>query len=171
MSSNNSSTQNEQAKKVVEDGPKMRSVAMLSPSAMPLMPRMTPLVKESSPSYSMPAKAAPSPVINTKSIQQFYSHVQSFPSMPHAYFLERTHVAIAHATPNEIAQRVATCLQKQSVAATYHNHEVRVCDRVQGGRVYRGGTHDPVPVFFVGSNLTPFHLCPLFVHGCRGSIF
>jgi len=104
-------------RKIVEDSPQMRSVAMHS--SMPMMPRVAPLAR---------SKAALAPPLVTKSQVTTGSlwNVQQAPRLPSMYFLERTVVHIADASPQQVASRIVECLRAQSVAAVYHDKEALV---------------------------------------------
>jgi len=43
--------------------------------------------------------------------------------LPKMYFLGRTHVCVANVEPRVVAQRIATCFQKESIAAEYNSKE------------------------------------------------
>ncbi len=106
-------------KKIVEDSPTMRSVALVSPPLMPLMQPLTPLKVSS----SVETKSYTTPV-NNKS-----AAIVRFPAFPDDYFLERTHVRIHDATAEEVMSRVSAILDHESIATTYDHKEVSVLDR------------------------------------------
>ncbi|GAX12916.1 hypothetical protein FisN_32Lh062 [Fistulifera solaris] len=108
-------------KKIVEDSPTMRSVALVSPPLMPLMQPLTPLKVSS----SVETKLYTTPV-NNKS-----AAIVRFPAFPDDYFLERTHVRIHDATAEEVMSRVSAILDHESIATTYDHKEVSIaCESV-----------------------------------------
>jgi hypothetical protein len=105
-------------RKIVEDAPEMRSVAMHSVTPMPMMARSSLERLKAAP--SIPSAFA-SPRANTKQkTKENVWSVDSLPSMPLMYFLERTHVYVSNASPKEVARRVADCLRRESIAANYN---------------------------------------------------
>lgn len=100
---------------IVEDSPTMRSVAIAAP---PLMPSMRPLTTKTTTPLKVSAAA---PSLKTTDI------CNSFPELPVGYFLERTHVRIHDATPEQVMSRVESILARESVATHYDKNEVRVC--------------------------------------------
>ena len=122
--------------KIVEDGPKMQSVALHAVPAMPMARSIGPLEGKAAPqqalgtrllqlqSTSRSASKEATPVVTT------VWDVVSAPAVPSMYFFERTHVCIADGTPvHEIAERVALCLRKESIAATFNGRQVRLKGR------------------------------------------
>lgn len=95
---------------VVEDGPQYRSVMMAGPMSAPPMPRSFATMR--------PAKAATQTMQATQqtSIACIW-HVAELPTLPAAYFLERSNVYV-EGEPQDIADRICDCLRKQSIAST-----------------------------------------------------
>ena len=131
---------------VVEDGPQMRSVAMMSAA-----PSMQPAASTIS-SFPPPLKARPSPFGGASpppalrfgsgsqlakeqpTVQHQEQQASSkssweirFPlePVPDFYHLERTHVVVENVDVAVLARRVSDCLRKESIAATYGDEEVR----------------------------------------------
>jgi len=100
-----------QERDIVEDTPQYRSVMIGGPLSAPPMPRSF--------ASTSPFKAAPQ---TKKATQQRSSDaavwsVAELPSLPAAYFLERSNVYV-DGEAQEIADRISDCLRKQSIAAT-----------------------------------------------------
>jgi hypothetical protein len=103
--------------KIVEDGPQMRSMQVMS--AVPLIPRyVEPLAK------AAPIRAGTAKPVVKGSAEWKLSEGDVMP-LPSIYMLERTHVKI-NASVNEVAKRIAQCLQRESIFATYSSQEVSV---------------------------------------------
>lgn len=101
---------NNQEREIVEDTPQYRSVMITGPLTAPPMPRSFASVR--------PFKAAPQAL---KATQQNTSdgaiwNVADLPSLPAAYFLERSNVYV-DGEAQDIANRICDCLRKQSIAA------------------------------------------------------
>ncbi len=86
--------------------------------APPLMPSMQPLtpLKMSS---AVETKLYTTPVKSSSS-----KDITRFPAFPDDYFLERTHVRIQDATPEEVMSRVSAILSHESIATIYDHKEV-----------------------------------------------
>jgi hypothetical protein len=108
-------------KKVVEDAPEMRSVAL---HMAPLMPaarvyertKVSPLVK------SLPSRSS-SHVQERKATGAVWDIV-SAPPLPAHYYLERTHVYVGDSTVDEVACRIAEYMRKESIRVTFDETEV-----------------------------------------------
>lgn len=119
------STDNNESRKIVEDSPIMRSVALVAPPFMPMMRPLTPLKVPSAAVYeATSAKLHVTPL--NKSPLPDWSEITCFPAFPTGYFLERTHVRIHDATPEEVLSRVSAILSHESVATRYDTNEVRL---------------------------------------------
>ena len=114
---------NNEQEKIVEDGPQMRSVTLSSASPMSV-PIPSPFSLE---------RSKPAPVVDPipqKSLVEIEKtrgsvwNVVSAPPLPPMYFLERTKVYVSGTPVGEIAFRVADCLRKDSIAATFNDREV-----------------------------------------------
>jgi hypothetical protein len=112
-------SEQQQQRKIVEDAPEMRSVAMHSVAPMPMMPRFSPLERSKAAPSIRSAFVSPQSSTKQQSKENVWS-VDSLPSMPSMYFLERTHVYVSNASPKEVARRVADCLRRESVAVNYN---------------------------------------------------
>lgn len=139
MSNMNSSSSD----KVEEDRPQMRSVAMgsLQPALLRVPPR-SPLLKTPPVTGDSRTKATSTststPLSSESTTAAWKIDSISLTAIPSYYQLERSHIKIT-VSPKLVAQRIATCLQQESVAAQYHDSEVRYSRR-KGGR--QGGTRE-----------------------------
>ena len=104
-------------RKIVEDSPQMRSVALHS--AVPMMPRMAPLATPKQ-AAAVESVTKEMPVAGSSRLWT----VASAPKLPSMFFLERTHVSVAQTSAQTIANRIVECLRCQSVAARYSDTEV-----------------------------------------------
>jgi len=103
-------SKNSRGNEVEEDVPQYRSVMITGPLSAPPMPRSF---------ASMgPAKMAPRSMQQSKphTSQTTIWNVAELPSMPAAYFLERTNVYVV-GNPQEIADRICDSLRMASIAA------------------------------------------------------
>lgn len=91
---------------------------------MPMMPRSAPLARQkaSPATISLPVKST----TTTTGSKGLLWTVDAAPRLPTMYFLERTHVRVSDASPQEVASRIVECLRKQSVAAVYNDEEALV---------------------------------------------
>lgn len=98
-----------QDREILEDVPQYRSVMIAGPLSAPPMPRSFANVRQfkAAPQTSVQAKPAASAAIWT---------VADLPSLPAAYFLERSNVYV-DGDAQDIANRICDCLRKESVAA------------------------------------------------------
>lgn len=102
---------NDQEREIVEDTPHYRSVMIAGPLSAPPMPRSFASVR--------PFKTAPQSLKHEKPIISGAAvwSVADLPSLPAAYFLERSSVYV-EGDAQEIANRICDCLRKQSIAAS-----------------------------------------------------
>jgi hypothetical protein len=108
--------------KIVEDGPKYRSVAMMTRQPVTLQ----------EPSFgSAQLKSAPYQTINTTLVK---TQQPSMPDswtvgalimMPSFHKLERTHVCISDVKPDEVTRRIVDVVTSLSIAAVYDHKQVR----------------------------------------------
>lgn len=113
--SRNSHDNNEQ---IPEDTPHMRSVALHSAPPMP-MARSFPAPKAFSSVAPMRSHvSAPAKALNKPGWR-----VTNVLPMPPMYFLERTHVVVSDASPQQIAARIVDCMERESVRAVYDDRE------------------------------------------------
>jgi len=108
---------------IVEDSPRMQSVALHSPSPIRL-PRAAPLAK--APPQRIALSEGSNKIAPTSQQQGDLWKVETLKALPIAYLVERTNVYVPDATPQEVASRVADCLRQESIAATYNNSEALV---------------------------------------------
>lgn len=112
---------NEDNNNVVEDVPEMRSVAIRS-SARPALILPTPIAAKAPSRMSAPETKTV--VGHSQSSNWTVGH--SLKPIPLFYLVERTSTRIANASPDEIAARISDFLRAQSVAAKFHDEEVRL---------------------------------------------
>lgn len=115
MSRNNHGNMDEQ---IPEDIPHMRSVALHSAPPIPLArsfpaPKAFSTVAPSRSHVTAPVKATNKPDWRIKNVLP----------VPPMYFLERTHVLVSDASPQQIAARIVDCMQRESVRAVYDDRE------------------------------------------------
>lgn len=99
-------------REIVEDVPRYRSVMIAGPMSAPPMPR-------SFASSAQPFKVAPQAVVQPKGAKNASStawKVDNIPSLPAAYFLERSSTRV-EGHPQEIANRICETLRQESVPA------------------------------------------------------
>jgi len=83
-------------------------------------------VKKSPASSPLPTRAGSSPQQQQQQQQATVWDVRSLAPIPAFYQLERSHVTISDSTPPQVlAQRISSCLRKESIAAKYNDQEVR----------------------------------------------
>lgn len=117
-SNNNNNNSNKNNSDIVPDMPQMRSVLIRS-SVEPAMPgpnKFGGLAKSDAWIQNHSAKTA---VVGVRSSWK----PVNVPKLPEMYPLERSHVSIPDADAVEIARRIADCLRKESITATFE--EVR----------------------------------------------
>lgn len=123
LSHNYTMSSNDQEREIVEDTPHYRSVMIAGPLSAPPMPRSFASVR--------PFKTAPQSLKHEKPIISGAAvwSVADLPSLPAAYFLERSSVYV-EGDAQEIANRICDCLRKQSIAASCDGDDkVRMKDR------------------------------------------
>jgi hypothetical protein len=130
-----SATNNKNNDDIVPDMPQMRSVLIRS-SVEPAMP--------SPHNFGISAKSAPwsygpSTKIATVGAQPSWKPV-NVPKLPEMYPLERSHVSIADADAVEIAMRIADCLRKESIAATFEEVRLLLAPRYDSARLKKNRT-------------------------------
>lgn len=113
-----SSSINNNNNDIVPEMPQMRSVLIRS-SVEPAMPGRN--------SFGVSAKTAPwiqnpSTKIAVVGVRSSWKPV-NVPKLPELYPLERSHVSIPDADAVEIAMRIADCLRKESIAATFEENK------------------------------------------------
>jgi hypothetical protein len=110
---------NSDKQEIVEDVPRMMSVAMhSSPMAIPL-PRSFPLREKVTPSRLVASDD------NHKVVSAGASwKVNELVHLPSMHLLERSNVYISNTEPSVVAQRIAECLRSQSIHATFFDNEV-----------------------------------------------
>jgi hypothetical protein len=124
---------------IVPEMPQMRSVLIRS-LVEPSMPGRN--------SFGVSAKAAPwiqnpSTKIAVVGVRSSWKPV-NVPKLPEMYPLERSHVSIPDADAVEIAMRIADCLRKESIAATFE--EVRLL--VSTPRMFQMSRHTIILYLF-----------------------
>jgi hypothetical protein len=120
---------NPDADDIVEDAPIMRSVTMMParspitafPPSMPMPVRSMfnePSLKQSPSSsktdYFVPKESKDGQVWKPKALV-----------LPSFYQLERSRVVVKGASAQEVANRIAECVRKESIAAIYDDEQVR----------------------------------------------
>jgi hypothetical protein len=124
------SQQNNDNGKIMEDTPHMRSVAMMtSQPSVPLMSRSSPFIHQQSPlslrQQSLDQKH--SFKVSAKREQQNQCwNVTSLEPIPPFYKLERTHVYISDVSAEEVAQRIASSIRNEFIAATFDDKQASV---------------------------------------------
>jgi hypothetical protein len=116
------------ADEIVEDAPIMRSVTMMpAPSPITAFPPPMPgrsvfsessLLKQS-PSLSKSALFVP------KELKEGHVWKPKALALPLFYQLARSRVAVRGASAQEVANRIAECIRKESIAAVYDDEQVR----------------------------------------------
>lgn len=105
-----------QQKEPVPDVPHLRSVLIRSPSSFGVpAPR------------ALSEPKAPPPVIST--LEQNKNgpwKIENLLPLPEVYPLERTHVYIDALDVQNVAEKIAECLRKESIAAVFDNNKVRL---------------------------------------------
>ena len=118
MSDNNDETRKP---KIVEDVPIMRAMHMVAPQRETLI-RSEPLPTKHAiqPGFQLKpfVKLEPEPLTLTP------WEVSKALAIPSYYRLERNHAHVHNATPPEVSDRIAQCLRKESIAATFDNKQV-----------------------------------------------
>lgn len=126
--------QQQQRPKIVEDGPVMRSVAMMPSMAAPMIPlRSFPSLFHKPPPpppssqrqneaslepHSLDNNVAP-PVVVVAPWK-----VSKALAIPSYYKMERTHIYVPDASPLAVSERIADCFFKESIAATFDDKQV-----------------------------------------------
>lgn len=118
---------------VVEDGPVMRSVAIMSPQAMaPLDSFQRLSVQNSKPLLQQHHEYSKLSIAqsNNKTVKSEVP-VESTPwrvvkalPLPSNYLLDRSHVKISDVSTLEISKRIADYLFEQSISTTFDNEQV-----------------------------------------------
>ena len=119
----NNDDEQQRRPKIVEDGPVMRSVAMM-PSMAPMIPlRSFPVLHKPSPCQHealepfLDSKAAPVVACSPWKVSKALA-------IPSYYKMERTHIFVPDGSPLEVSERIADCFFKESIAATFDNKQV-----------------------------------------------
>lgn len=99
---------------ILEDAPEMRSVAIMSSTPAPMPLRQTHV------------SSKPTPVVThiRSSAESLGWRVKELKPIPAFYFLERSKVHVA-AEPHVVSARIGDFLRDESIAAVFHNEEVR----------------------------------------------
>lgn len=119
MSYNNG---NNNQRRVVEDAPQMRSVRIGSAAPAMQAPPPMPFGRTT----LAPTKIAPTNQINTATSVDKGWKISPLRPVPSFYKLERTHLKINDASPEQIAARIADCLRQESVYATFNDEEASI---------------------------------------------
>lgn len=106
---------NHDGRKIVEDKPQMRSMQIRA-APVPMIPRAAPVAKQA------PVRTAAAPRTKEVSSSTAWNTVPLAP-LPPIYCLERTHLHVNDSV-DAVSERISDCLQKESIAATYHAQEV-----------------------------------------------
>lgn len=117
--------------KIIEDGPVMRSVAIMSPQAMaPLdsFQRLSlhsdkPLLHQKN-QFGKGAIPPPFNIIVKPNVESSPWRVVKAVSLPPNYQLDRSHVRISNSSTLEVSKRIADYFFKESFSVTYDNEKV-----------------------------------------------
>jgi hypothetical protein len=104
---------------VVEDVPKMRSVALQQRDTEPLLMRSAYPMSKSSPA-TLSSEVIKMPLSSSQ------WHVKNVQQLPVMYQLERTHINVEGVAAQTIADRVTAILQQESIASTVHERECMI---------------------------------------------
>jgi hypothetical protein len=118
--------------KVVEDGPIMRSVAMMSPQTMaPLdsFQRLTlqsdkPFLHHKSDDNKIAIAISADRMVKPEVDSTPWRVVKALP-LPSSYQLDRSHTRVFNVSSLEISKRISDYFCQQSISATYDNEKVR----------------------------------------------
>ena len=102
---------NQDDRKIVEDAPRYRSVMIAGPMSAPPMP----LSFASARPLNKNARVTAVKLSTHKSSGSAVWKVGNLPSLPAAYFLERSNVYV-EGLPQEVANKVSECLRRESIA-------------------------------------------------------
>jgi hypothetical protein len=124
---------------VAEDGPMMRSVALMPTQRMePINPFQRLSLDREKPLHQ--SHAQPKPFVHVADNKKTSVDVESNSwkvtkarCMPSNYRMDRSHVRIPGTSPLEISKRIAEFFFRESIAATYDNEQV--CISCTGRRV------------------------------------
>jgi hypothetical protein len=127
MSNNNDK---QRRPKIVEDVPTMMSVAMMPSMAPPIPLRVSaPFLKPAlEPYHDSKVKVSRLPPV----VEGAPWKVSKPLAIPSYYQLDRTHVYVPDASSLEVSERIADCLRKNSIAATFDDKQV--CNAIRRGR-------------------------------------
>ena len=117
--------------KVVEDGPVMRSVAIMSPQAMAPIDSFQRLSLQSDKPFLHQRNEVGKLAIALSNNQMVKPDVDSTPwrvgkalQLPSNYVLDRSHVRVSDVSALEISKRIADYFCKHSISAVFDNEKV-----------------------------------------------
>ena len=118
--------------KVVEDGPVMRSVAIMSPQSMaPLdsfqrlsLQSKKPLVHQNNEVGKIAIELSSSQIGMQRDVDATPWRVTKAVPLPASYQLDRSHVRVSGVSALEISKRITDYFSQQSISATYDNEKV-----------------------------------------------
>ena len=131
MSSNNDEYDSSRPK-VIEDGPVMRSVAIMSPQSMAPLDSFQRLSLQSDKPFLHQRNDVAKIAIALSSNQMVKPDIDSTPwrvvkalPLPSSYQLDRSHVRVTGVSTLEISKWITYYFYKQSISAVYDNEKVR----------------------------------------------
>lgn len=122
---NNNEEQRLSALKVTEDGPMMRSVAIMSPpsSGMLHRPDRLSFPEAKKPIFQKPFQTKQTIVNPSKPVEETpWKVTKALPIPPH-YRMDRSHTKVSD-TAQVVSKRISDCLFRESISATYDNEQV-----------------------------------------------
>jgi hypothetical protein len=125
MSNNNSDEKRLSASKVTEDGPMMRSVAIMSPPSSDVLhrPDRFSFLEAKKPMFQTSFQPKQMNVEHSKPVEETpWKVIRALP-IPPQYRLDRTHTKVSE-TAQVVSKRISDCLFRESIAATYDNEQV-----------------------------------------------
>lgn len=126
MNNNNGDDKRLSAPKVTEDGPMMRSVAIMSPppSAMLTRPdRLSFLETKKAPMFQTRFQPKQETVEKSKPVEETPWNVTKALPIPPQYRMDRSHTKVLE-TAQVVSKRISDCFFRESIAATYDNEQV-----------------------------------------------
>jgi hypothetical protein len=118
--------------KIMEDGPVMRSVAIMSPQSMAPLDSFQRLTLQSDKPFLHQKNEIGKLAITHSGNHVFKPDVETIPwrvakalPLPSSYQLDRSHVKVLGVSAMEISKRIADYFFQQSVSAVYDNDKVR----------------------------------------------
>jgi hypothetical protein len=125
MSNNNNDEKRLSAPKVTEDGPMMRSVAIMSPqpSAMLNRPDRLPFLEAKKPMFQSRPQLKQMNIEKSKPLEETPWKVTKALPIPPLYRMDRSHTKVSESA-QVVSKRISDCFFKASIAATYDDEQV-----------------------------------------------